>query len=235
MVAKYAAAKFSIGYLPDNPVFVSKLQHLAKFLAPPDIHTQFSENCPCLVPKTEQSIVWNILMMSLGAIRPYFIPVSTALIGSGGFIIGIYSFISPVAAARVYGVDLPSLATITTRNRKKDISAASASTGDVSKHLSYIHAHGIRNFVTGLSILSMTAYWQFSDQCRVDPAASKTAHTCLGIVLLTGTLTPIVDAVVTWRSAEVGDVTEIGRKAARAHASRSLIWLLGGILCLLGS
>ncbi|KAK5051500.1 hypothetical protein LTR84_003152 [Exophiala bonariae] len=174
--------------------------------------------------------------MLLSHSPPWALPTLTALIGSGGFIIGIYSFISPVKAAQVYGVDLPLLAKGNQASKEKTGSADPAlfRPDDISRHVAYIYAHGVRNFVTGFTILSLTGFWQFSAQCKKSVIASSTAQRSLGIVILAGALTPVVDAVVTWQAAEERTATDVGKKAARAHASRSLIWIAGGLWCLFG-
>ena len=76
----------------------------------------------------------------------------------------------------------------------------------------------------------------------------------LSIVIVTGSLVPMTDAWVCWSASrnaaealtkkrkegnmKVGDLTsdavEVGRNAGNLHAMRSLIWLAGGIWCLLG-
>jgi hypothetical protein len=174
--------------------------------------------------------------MLLSQPPPWALPTLTGLIGSGGFIIGIYSFLSPVKAARVYGVDLPLLTKGSPAAEEKAglANPAISRSDDKSRHVAYIYAHGVRNFVTGLTILSLTGFWQFSAQCKALTIASSTAQRSLGIVILAGALTPVVDAVVTWQAAAEGTVTDVGKKAARAHASRSLIWIAGGLWCLFG-
>jgi hypothetical protein len=159
------------------------------------------------------------------------LPVLTASIGLGGFTVGIYSFVSPVYAALVYGVDLPRLKRA---SKKSDDPSSASKPENISKHLAYIHATGVRNFVTGLTILGLTWYWQFSDQSKRSSVASLMAQRCLGIVIMVGTVTPVVDAVVTWQAAEQGGETKHGRKAAMLHATRSLVWLAGGLWCLFG-
>lgn len=167
---------------------------------------------------------------------PLALPTLTALIGSGGFIIGIYSFVSPVSAARIYGVELPPAPTATEKpDDNPHLWSPDHSPQPQSPHLAYIYAHGIRNFVTGLSILSLTAYRLFAPECQ-SRAAGLVAQRCLGIVVTVGALTPVVDAGITWRAARIGDdgAGDGARKAARAHAARSLVWLAGGLWCLLG-
>ncbi|KAK5207462.1 hypothetical protein LTR47_000556 [Exophiala xenobiotica] len=122
-------------------------------------------------------------------------------------------------------------------------------------HLAYslIHSLGIRNLVIGLTILILTCEWQFGfgfsfgfgvgqSSTSSSPAERAAMQKCLGIVISVGALTPIVDAVFTWRAGagrqgRRGDVvTTVGsRKAALLHAVRSLFWLAGGLWCLSGN
>ncbi|EXJ83574.1 hypothetical protein A1O1_07197 [Capronia coronata CBS 617.96] len=169
-------------------------------------------------------------MSSLRFLSP-FLPALTALIGLGGFIVGIYSFTAPISAAQIYGVQLPAnTATRSFPSKKSDEPAAVDRNN--SQHVAYIYAHGIRNFAIGLAIMGLTAYWQ----CQTSLAAQSTAQRCLGIVIMAGSLTPVVDAVVVWQAAQKDKAVdmETGRKAARLHALRSLAWLATGLWCLFG-
>jgi len=103
-----------------------------------------------------------------------------------------------------------------------------------SDGLAYVYPHGIRNLVQGLSILALTAYWQFAPRCRTSPLARLAAQRSLGIVITTGTLTPIVDAWVNLRMAKEGSEGDADRNAARVHLMRTVVWLVGGLWCLLG-
>ena len=170
--------------------------------------------------------------MSLARLLPPVLPILTTLIGLGGFTIGIYSFFAPISAAQLYGAQLPASARATISPKKTDDPPSTSE--DNTRHVAYIYAHGIRNFVTGLSILSLTAYWQFSPLCQTSPIAALTVQRCLGIVITAGSLTPIVDAYVTWQAGEKGTAGEVGKKAAKVHASRSFVWLVGGLWCLSG-
>ncbi|KAK5452035.1 hypothetical protein LTS15_007758 [Exophiala xenobiotica] len=121
-------------------------------------------------------------------------------------------------------------------------------------HLAYglIHSLGIRNLVIGLTILILTWEWQSgfgfgsgfgqssTSSTSSSPAERAAMQKCLGIVISVGALTPIVDAVFTWRAGRQGRrgdvVTTVGsRKAALLHAVRSLFWLAGGLWCLSGN
>lgn len=133
------------------------------------------------------------------------LPILTTLIGSGSFIIGIYSFYSPSKVAQIYGVPLP----------------AHSSTSPA-----WVYAHGIRNFATGLSIMALTAYWQF----KLPTPSKIIGRKAVGIVLLASSVIPMTDAMITWAYG-FGENTKVGKTAARAHVMRSLVWIGGGLRC----
>ncbi len=163
--------------------------------------------------------------MSIQQLRRSALPILTAFIGSGGFIIGVWSFVDPASAAQVFGGYM---------TRVLEATASSSQTNDSPKNLAYVYPHGIRNLCQGLSISSLTAYWQFSPRCRNSPLARLTAQRCLGMVITIGALTPIVDAWVNYQVAPEGPEGDLNRKAARTHLMRTGIWLAGGLWCLLG-
>jgi hypothetical protein len=105
---------------------------------------------------------------------------------------------------------------------------------NTSSSVAYVYPHGIRNLGQGLSILILTAYWQFSHKCQSSPLARLTAQRCLGVVISVGALTPVVDAWVNYRTAPEGVEGDLDRNAARVHIMRTGIWLAGGLWCLLG-
>ena len=151
------------------------------------------------------------------------LPILTTLIGLGGLIVGVYSFVSPISAAQVYGVQPPR---INVKSKKSDNEPSYAE--DISRHLAY---SGIRNLVVGLTILALTWYWQYGTPSSSDKV---TIQRCLGIVITVGWLTPVVDAFVTWRGAGQGVDAAAGKRAALLHAIRSVFWLAGGLWCLFG-
>jgi hypothetical protein len=164
--------------------------------------------------------------MSLHRLRTSALPALTTLIGSGGLIIGIWSFISPESAARAFGGYMVRVLQAT--------SASTKNTDSETSNLTYVYPHGIRNLGQGLSIIALTAYWQLSPPCRNSPLARTTAQRCLGIVILVGALTPVVDAWVNYRTAQPGEDGALERNAARVHVSRTGVWLAGGLWCLFG-
>ncbi|KIX94757.1 uncharacterized protein Z520_09447 [Fonsecaea multimorphosa CBS 102226] len=152
------------------------------------------------------------------------LPVLTTLIGSGALIVGLWSFISPESAAAAFGGYMV---------RAMEASS-SPSKADSSRHMVYIYPHGIRNLALGLSILALTAYWQFGRWSRSSAVVRLTVQRCLGIVITANALTPIVDAGVNLWAAEEGKEGDVDRNAARLHATRSVFWIVGGLWCLFG-
>ncbi|KAK5948812.1 hypothetical protein OHC33_010236 [Knufia fluminis] len=180
----------------------------------------------------------------------------TTAIGTGGLTVGIYSFINPTAAARIYGVPV-TIPSTTLTNILCSSSSSSTATSEAatleSRDLSFIHALGIRNLTTGLSVLVLSGYWHITLSTS-SHEVRQAVQRALGIVILVGALVPIVDAWVCWTASrefaealtkkskagdmKVGDVTneavEVGRRAGNLHAMRSLVWLAGALWCLFG-
>ncbi|KPA39784.1 hypothetical protein FLAG1_07360 [Fusarium langsethiae] len=75
------------------------------------------------------------------------------LFGVAGTSIGIYSFVSPYNAIRLFGLYSAS-------TEKTTPSHPGAS------QKSLIYAFGLRNISSGLSTLSLYAFWQFSPICQ---------------------------------------------------------------------
>ncbi|KIW86797.1 uncharacterized protein Z519_12583 [Cladophialophora bantiana CBS 173.52] len=159
--------------------------------------------------------------MSLRPLSRTALPALTSLIGSGGFIIGLWSFISPASAATAFGGYMARV-----------LEATASSKADSG--MIYIYPHGIRNLVQGLSVLALTVYWQFSRRCQSSPVARVTVQRCLGIVITANALTPMVDAWVNLRAVQNGEEGDLDRNAARLHAMRFVFWAVGGLWCLLG-
>lgn len=202
------------------------------------------------------------------ATHPSALPFLTTLIGLGGLTVGIYSLISPVAAARTYGIPVSdSKITLFTplASSTKPLPRSSSTTpqNPTSRELSLVHALGIRNLTAGLTIISVTAYWHFYAAPGFATHGVRAAlQHALGIVILIGAMVPIVDAWVClghsrdvivrrqavfekeakqdsvmdlWKDHEwEKEEYETSRKAGRLHAARSVVWLAGGMWCLLG-
>ena len=199
------------------------------------------------------------------------LPILTTLIGTGGLTVGIYSFINPIAAARIYGVPVqisgPTLtdvlaSTSSAASSTSDLPPQATQTGD-DNDSSYIHALGIRNLTTGLTILSLTAYWHFT-LVSANPEIRLAVQRALGIVILAGSLVPVADAWMCWAASRNAaedqaatqcshgrkqierrpghpgkggaeqEAVEVGRKAGNLHAMRSLVWIGGAVWCFLG-
>lgn len=187
------------------------------------------------------------------------LPLLTTLIGTGGLTVGVYSFMNPIAAARIYGIPVStSSTTLTNIISTAPSSLAASRTGDTtmtSRDFSYIHALGIRNLTTGLGIISLTCYWHFIlSSLQASPEVQLAVQRALGIVILLGSFVPVVDAWVCWIASrdaaeaqpkkmkagvmKVADsrdeAVETGRRAGNLHAMRSIVWLMGALWCLLG-
>jgi hypothetical protein len=162
--------------------------------------------------------------MAFRHLRRFALPTLTTLIGSGGFIIGCWTSVHPRAAAQAFG---GYMVRILEKSSDKS-SAASTKKGDADS-LAYILPHGIRNFVQGATILALTAFWQ-----RSTPPARLVIQRCLGIVITTGAITPVVDAYVNFKTAPAGETGDADRNAAWVHAARTGIWMVGGVWCLIG-
>lgn len=204
------------------------------------------------------------------------LPVLTALIGTGGFTVGMYSFVNPTAAARIYGIPIktskPSFTSVLASGSAAQCSQSSFTSRLSDQDLSFIHALGIRNFTAGLSIIILTGYWHFFLPSQEASSDIRTAvQNVLGIVILVGSFVPLVDSWVCWQHSQkvhstsrakwqadqkdekqealsteiakqniwVGaewqrEAYETGRKAGTLHAARSLVWIVGGLWCLLG-
>lgn len=100
----------------------------------------------------------------------------------------------------------------------------------------------------------MTGYWHFIlSSHQASPEVRLAVQRVLGIVILVGSLVPMVDAWVCWgasrdaaeaqaKKREAGDMkvgdsrneaVETGRRAGNLHAMRSIVWLVGALWCLL--
>ena len=169
--------------------------------------------------------------MSLHLPRRSTLPLLTTLVGLGAFVVGVWSFVSPASAAKAFGGYMVRVLEAAGSSSQAVGNLSSAADPD---HLAYVYPHGIRNLVQGLSILALTAYWQFSPRCRKCPPARMTAQRCLGIVIATGALTPLVDVWVNFRTAVPGSKADLDWNAAQVHLIRTLIWLVGGLWCLFG-
>ncbi|KAK5078476.1 hypothetical protein LTR64_003112 [Lithohypha guttulata] len=204
--------------------------------------------------------------------HPSALPFLTTLIGTGGLTVGIFSFIDPIAAARIYGIPVPNskptITSILAPNPSTFLlpTNRSSSKEPTARELALVHALGIRNLTAGLTVLTLTGYWcLLAAPESVDDAVRAAVQQVLGVVILIGALVPMVDSWVCWdrcrdvyltRRASYESEKKEGQsegqskrsmwnghdedaetyttstKAAVLHAARSLVWLAGGIWCL---
>lgn len=155
-------------------------------------------------------------------------PYIAGIVGSGSLIVGLYSFVSPLSAIRVYGTR-PSSGQA--QPKKDDDSSLGSLSTEWTRTLAY--AHGVRNTAMGLSIISLCAYYHVEPS----PVAANAIKRCLGVLVTVGSIIPMGDAAVTARYMGAQDLAQVDRetakKASAAHATRSVIWIGAGLMCLL--
>lgn len=136
------------------------------------------------------------------------------LFGLTGTSIGIYSFVSPYDAIRLFGLQNPS-------------SKKTSSTQSEAFQKSLIYATGLRNIGTGLSTLGLFAFWQFSPICQVSPLAAAITKKCMGICFMFGTLVGVGDAVLVRQFANKEFIKdEAEDKATKASVSHGITAVL---------
>ncbi|KAF4342150.1 hypothetical protein FBEOM_3883 [Fusarium beomiforme] len=132
------------------------------------------------------------------------------LFGVIGTSVGIYSFVSPYDAIRVFGLRAP--ATEKTTSPQSE-----------AFQKSLVYAHGLRNIGTGLSTLGLFAFWKFSPICQVSPLAAAITKKCMGIFFMFGTLVGVGDAVIIRQFANKEYVQgEAEKEAAKASISHGI-------------
>jgi hypothetical protein len=156
-------------------------------------------------------------------------PYIAGVVGSGSLIVGLYSFVSPLSAIRVYG----SRPLADPDSKKSDNSSPSEPLIiEWTRTLTY--AHGVRNTAMGLAIVSLCGFYHIEPS----PVAANAVKRCLGVLVLVGSMIPFGDSVVTARYMAAQQLAqtdrETAKKASAAHASRSVFWLAAGLMCLLG-
>ncbi|KAL4731956.1 hypothetical protein ACLX1H_000955 [Fusarium chlamydosporum] len=142
------------------------------------------------------------------------------LFGVTGTSIGIYSFVSPYNAIRLFGLQ-------NTSTEKTTTSQAEAF------QKSLIYASGLRNIGTGLSTLGLYAFWQFSPICQVSPLAAAVTKKCMGICFMFGTLVGVGDAVIVRQFANKsyvqGEAEDKATKASISHGVTGILILTTGL------
>lgn len=158
-------------------------------------------------------------------------PYVAGLIGSGSLIVGLYSFVSPLDAIRVYGVR-PSRHAATMTPKEAVSSGEAELLDEWTRTLAY--AHGTRNTASGLASLVVTGLYYREPS----PVAAKAIKRCLGMLVLVGSIVPIGDTLVTARYMAAHPLQQedrdVAKAASAAHAARSVIWLMAGALGLWG-
>lgn len=141
------------------------------------------------------------------------------LFGLTGTSIGIYSFVSPYDAVRLFGLQNTSSKKTTPKSE--------------AFQKSLIYASGLRNIGTGLSTLGLFAFWQFSPICQVSPLAAAITKKCMGIFFMFGTLVGVGDAVLVRQFANKefiqGEAEDKATKASISHGISAVLILATGL------
>ncbi|KAM0250786.1 hypothetical protein ACHAP5_002003 [Fusarium lateritium] len=142
------------------------------------------------------------------------------LFGLTGTSIGIYSFVSPFDAIRLFGLQNQS-------------SKKTSSTQSEAFQKSLIYASGLRNISTGLSTLGLFAFWQFSPICQVSPLAAAITKKCMGICFMFGTLVGVGDAVLVRQFANKefikGEAKDKATQTSIGHGVSAVLILATGL------
>ncbi|KAF5567934.1 hypothetical protein FNAPI_510 [Fusarium napiforme] len=134
--------------------------------------------------------------------------------------IGIYSFVSPYNAMRLFGLHAPEAE-----------KTSSSQSGAFQKSL--IYASGLRNVGSGLSTLGLYAFWQFSPICQVIPLAAAITKKCMGICFMFGTFVGVGDAVIVRQFGNKeyvrGEAEEKAASASINHGITAVLILATGL------
>ncbi len=122
--------------------------------------------------------------------KTFILPTLTTLLGLTGLASGTYALLNPFDAIGPFGLTPPFSYTSTKNGKPSPSSHAQTFSQSV------IRAYALRNISSGLSLLSMTAFWQLSPLCKESELAAAVARKCIGLGLLVGTLVAGGDAVV---------------------------------------
>lgn len=156
------------------------------------------------------------------------LPIFTGLLGTMGIASGLYGLTAPADADNVFGLVAPR--------------SVSASKDLQAWQRAQAYARGIRVFVGGVSIVGMTAFWQFSSMCQASPLAALAAKRSLGIVFLTGTVIAAGDGLIVGQfvqsqgaatSSASEEDKEAGKKASLGHLIMAAPILAIGLSCFL--
>ncbi|KAI8652468.1 hypothetical protein NCS57_01310800 [Fusarium keratoplasticum] len=154
------------------------------------------------------------------------VPALPVLLGLTGVGVGIYSFVSPTNAIRMFGLRAPSPS-------DKNLPSPHAE----AFQRSAIYTYGIRNIGVGLANLGIFAFWKLSPVCQTNPAASDAVRQCLGICLILGTTVGLGDAWIIRQFAKdegvQGEAKTEAAKASVSHAVTAAVILATGIFLVL--
>lgn len=144
--------------------------------------------------------------LTTASLRPA-LPVFSGLLGSLSLMGGLYSFSAPEAAAKEFGIVLDESSSPSVR----------------ASQTTFVQAVGLRNLVTGVSTLSILAFWQLSSICQASPVAEQTVKRILGIMLTVGTLVSMGDAYIISQYARVNGISneakELAKEKGMSHAT----------------
>ncbi|KAF4469095.1 hypothetical protein FALBO_4007 [Fusarium albosuccineum] len=155
--------------------------------------------------------------ISLGAA----VPAVPVLLSVTGVSVGIYSFVSPNTAIRMFGLPPPA-------PEKESTSPHAA-----AFQRSVVYAYGIRNVGVSIGQLGLLAFWQFSPICRASPLAAAVTKRCLGLCMMLGTVVGLGDAVIIRQFAKdegvVGEAKAEATKASINHAVTAVLIFATGV------
>jgi hypothetical protein len=169
----------------------------------------------------EQPTAWQAIHsnMALDISPTSVVSALPLLFGLTGTSIGIYSFVSPYDAIRLFGL--------------QNTSSKKATAKSEAFQKSLIYTSGLRNIGTGLSTLGLFAFWQFSPICQVSPLAAAITKKCMGICLMFGTLVGVGDAVLVRQFANKefiqGEAEDKATKASISHGVSAVLILATGL------
>ncbi|RSL41163.1 hypothetical protein CEP53_012921 [Fusarium sp. AF-6] len=154
------------------------------------------------------------------------VPALPVLLGLTGISVGIYSFVSPTSAIRMFGLHAPS-------PTDKNLLSPHAE----AFQRSVIYTYGIRNIGGGLANLGIFAFWKLSPLCQTNPAASDAVRQCLGICLILGPTVGLGDAWILRKFAKnegvQGEAKTEAAKASVNHAITAAVILATGVFLVL--
>lgn len=145
--------------------------------------------------------------------KPAALPIFTSLLALLGAADGIVNLARPEVGAEAFGLVPPPRTAVTPAQFD-------------AFHHALIRVKGARNLHMSSCILALVLYGQFSDLCRVSPAAATAVRQCVGIVLALGAVVGFSGAVVVSEYASnpdaSADVIKVGRVKVKGHLITSV-------------